>query len=101
MGSFGYFPSYALGAVIAVQLIESLRNDVHDLDEQLARGDFSGLFGWLRSHVHAQGARLTLQELPLPEATGKTLSAGAVHALPRGQVPRIRHQQRGRLSTVR
>ena len=42
VGSFGYFPSYALGAVIAVQLIESLRNDVHDLDEQIARGDFSG-----------------------------------------------------------
>ena len=28
VGSFGYFPSYALGAVIAVQFIESLRNDV-------------------------------------------------------------------------
>jgi carboxypeptidase Taq len=74
VGSFGYFPSYALGAVIAVQLIESLRNDVHDLDEQIARGDFTGLFGWLRSHVHSQGARLTLQDL-LRQATGKTLSA--------------------------
>jgi carboxypeptidase Taq len=74
VGSFGYFPSYALGAVIAVQFIESLRNDVNDLDEQIARGDFSGLFGWLRSRVHSQGARLTLQEL-LREATGKTLSA--------------------------
>jgi carboxypeptidase Taq len=74
VGSFGYFPSYVLGAVIAVQLIESLRDDVHDLDEQIAHGDFAGLFGWLRSHVHAQGARLTLQELLL-EATGKTLSA--------------------------
>jgi carboxypeptidase Taq len=74
VGSFGYFPSYALGAVIAVQLIESLRNDVHDLDEQIAAGDFTGLFGWLRSHVHSQGARLTLQDL-LRQATGKTLSA--------------------------
>ena len=74
VGSFGYFPSYALGAVIAVQLIESLRNDVHDLDEQIARGEFAGLFGWLRTHVHSQGARLTLQEL-LQQATGKTLSA--------------------------
>ena len=74
VGSFGYFPSYALGAVIAVQLGESLRNDVQDLDEQIAAGDFSGLFGWLRTHVHAKGASLTLQEL-LQEATGKTLSA--------------------------
>ncbi|HTV80404.1 MAG TPA: carboxypeptidase M32 [Steroidobacteraceae bacterium] len=73
-GSFGYFPSYALGAVIAVQFMESLRNEVHDLDEQIARGEFGGLFGWLRTHVHSQGARLTLQEL-LQQATGKTLSA--------------------------
>jgi carboxypeptidase Taq len=57
-----------------VQFIESVRNDVQDLDEQISRGDFSGLFGWLRSRVHSQGARLTLQEL-LREATGKTLSA--------------------------
>ena len=74
VGLFGYFPCYALGAVIAVQIMESLRNAVHDLDEQIARGDFSGLFGWLRSHVHAQGARLPLQEL-LQKATGRTLSA--------------------------
>src|SRR2546430_11387412 len=26
------------------------------LDEQLARGEFSGLLGWLRTHVHGMGA---------------------------------------------
>jgi len=74
VGSFGYFPSYALGAVIAVQLSESLRSDVTDLDEQIARGEFGGLFGWLRTHVHGVGARVTVHEL-LKEATGKPLSA--------------------------
>ena len=38
VGSFGYFPSYALGAVIAAQLYESLRAEVPELDEQIARG---------------------------------------------------------------
>jgi len=74
VGSFGYFPSYALGAVIAVQLSESLRADVHDLDEQIARGEFAGLFGWLRRHVHGVGAKVSVHEL-LQSATGKTLSA--------------------------
>jgi len=74
VGSFGYFPSYALGAVIAVQLSESLRTDVHDLDEQIARGEFAGLFGWLRRHVHGVGAKVSVHEL-LQSATGKTLSA--------------------------
>ena len=74
VGSFGYFPSYALGAVIAVQLYESLRGEVSDLDGQIARGDFSGLFGWLRAHVHGLGAKVSAHEL-LREATGKALSA--------------------------
>ncbi|MHB1871018.1 MAG: carboxypeptidase M32 [Steroidobacteraceae bacterium] len=76
VGSFGYFPSYALGAVIAAQLYESLRNDVPALDEQLARGEFSGLLGWLRTHVHGLGAKVPVQDL-LRGATGKALSAAA------------------------
>jgi carboxypeptidase Taq len=74
VGSFGYFPSYALGAVIAAQLYETLRTDVPELDEQLSKGEFSGLLGWLRTHVHGLGARVPVQDL-LKEATGKPLSA--------------------------
>src|SRR5215469_5836980 len=74
VGSFGYFPSYALGAVIAAQLYESLRGEVSALDEQLARGEFGGLFGWLRTHVHSMGAKVPVQEL-LKAATGKPLAA--------------------------
>ncbi|TLY97700.1 MAG: carboxypeptidase M32 [Gammaproteobacteria bacterium] len=74
VGSFGYFPSYALGAVIAAQLYESLRADVQGLDEQLARGEFSGFFAWLRTNVHGLGAKVPVQEL-LRGATGKPLSA--------------------------
>ncbi len=76
VGSFGYFPSYALGAVIAAQLYEGLRRDMPDLDAQIARGEFTGLFSWLRSNVHAIGAKVTVNEL-LKTATGKPLSAAA------------------------
>jgi carboxypeptidase Taq len=76
VGSFGYFPSYALGAVIAAQLYESLRSDVPNLEEQIAHGEFSGLFGWLRTHVHGLGAKVTVNEL-MKTATGKTLSAAS------------------------
>ena len=74
VGSFGYFPSYALGGAIAVQLYEGLRTDVANLDEQIAAGDFTGLFGWLRRHVHGVGAKVPVHEL-LKTATGKPLSA--------------------------
>jgi len=76
VGSFGYFPSYALGAVIAAQLYESLRAELPALDEQLAHGEFSGLFGWLRTHVHGLGAKVPVQEL-LKNATGKPLAAAS------------------------
>jgi carboxypeptidase Taq len=74
VGSFGYFPSYALGAVIAAQLYETLRADVPEMDEQLAKGEYSGLLGWLRTHVHGLGAKVPVQDL-LKGATGKPLSA--------------------------
>jgi carboxypeptidase Taq len=74
VGSFGYFPSYALGAVIAAQLNESLRAEVTNLDAEIARGEFSGLFGWLRQNVHGMGAKVSVHEL-LKAATGKALSA--------------------------
>ena len=76
VGSFGYFPSYALGAVMAAQFYEALRESVPDVDQQISRGDFSGLMGWLRQNVHAVGARVGAQEL-LKLATGKPLTAAS------------------------
>lgn len=76
LGAFGYFPSYAIGAFIAGQLYESLRNACPELDEQLAAGEFQPLFAWLGEHVHAAGARHTASEL-VKAVTGRPLSAAA------------------------
>ncbi len=76
VGSFGYFPSYAIGAVIAGQLYEALRNDRPELDAEIAAGQFTGLFEWLRQNVHGVGASVGTPEL-IQNATGKPLSASA------------------------
>jgi carboxypeptidase Taq len=76
VGSFGYFPSYALGAVMAAQFSEAMHAAVPDLGAQIARGDFSGMMTWLRENVHGQGARMSAQDL-LKTATGKPLSASS------------------------
>ncbi len=76
VGHFGYFPSYALGAVIAGQLNEALRTARPTLDEEIAAGQFGGVLEWLRDHVHGIGARLPVKEL-IQHATGKPLSAAA------------------------
>jgi carboxypeptidase Taq len=56
-GLIGYFPTYTLGNVFAAQLFARAAADVGDLDGPFARGDFSGLLGWLREKVHGQGGR--------------------------------------------
>ncbi|MEA3175196.1 MAG: carboxypeptidase Taq [Gammaproteobacteria bacterium] len=76
VGHFGYFPSYALGAVIAGQLNEAMRAAMPSLDEEVAAGHFGGVMDWLRDNVHGVGARLPTQEL-IKQATGKPLTAAA------------------------
>ena len=74
IGQFGYFPAYALGSLIAIQLWERLRAANENLDEEISRGQFEGLFRWLRERVHSAGAKLTVQDL-VKEATDRPLSA--------------------------
>jgi len=76
VGHFGYFPSYALGAVIAGQLNEAMRAARPALDEEIAAGQFGGVMDWLRDNVHGVGGRLPVQEL-MKQATGKPLTAAA------------------------
>lgn len=76
VGYFGYFPSYALGAVVAGQLNEALRAARPALDEEIAAGQFEGVLDWLRENVHGVGARLPVKEL-IKYATGKPLTAAA------------------------
>ena len=49
---FGYFPTYSLGTVYAAQLEAALRAEVPDLDWQMAAGNFSRAFQWMRDHIH-------------------------------------------------
>ena len=74
MGSFGYFPTYTLGTLTAAQLVEAIQDDVPDLDDRLAHGQFGALLDWLRTHVHRHGQKLEAPDL-LRRATGNELSA--------------------------
>jgi carboxypeptidase Taq len=73
-GYFGNFPTYALGNLIASQLWEKIEQDLHGLDQQMARGQFEGLLSWLREHVHRHGNKLRTTEL-LQRLTGAGLAA--------------------------
>jgi carboxypeptidase Taq len=70
--SVGYFPTYALGNVVSVQLWEQAEADLGDLDEQFERGEFAQLAEWLRDHVHRFGRMFEPRDL-LQRAIGATM----------------------------
>lgn len=73
-GAFGYFPSYCLGNMLAAQLWAHAHVVLPNLDEEIARGEFSGLLGWLRTEIHSHGRRHNLFSLA-KKITGEELSA--------------------------
>jgi carboxypeptidase Taq len=74
-GMFGYFPTYALGNLVAGQLWERAHDEVEDLDGRLAAGELGPLREWLRENVHRHGAKFEAGEL-LQRVTGSQISVG-------------------------
>jgi carboxypeptidase Taq len=61
-GSIGYFPTYALGNVLSLQIWDVVRRNLPDLDDQLAAGDPRPLSDWLRDNLYSLGRKLTPKE---------------------------------------
>lgn len=85
MGAVGYFPTYTLGNLYAAQLWEAINAALPDLDDQVRRGEFGPLLGWLRQNVHAHGRRYTAPEL-CQRATGRPLSPAPLLGYLRGKL---------------
>jgi len=62
-GLVGYFPTYALGNLIAGQLWRQAHVELPDLDDQLEAGELMGLREWLRENVHRYGSKYSSREL--------------------------------------
>ena len=54
-GSFGYFPSYALGSAYGAQMLQNMEKDI-DVWGSVAKGDLSAVSGWLREKIHQYGS---------------------------------------------
>jgi carboxypeptidase Taq len=72
-GSFGYFPSYCLGNMIAAQLWARVHAVRPLIEDDFERGKFGWLLDWLRQNIHTQGRRFSALEL-VRRVTGEELS---------------------------
>lgn len=73
-GSFGYFPSYTIGALNGAQLFAAVRKAYPDWQERLAAGDVGFIRGWLEKAVWSKGSTMDSQEI-IRSATGETTNA--------------------------
>lgn len=70
-GSFGYFPSYALGNAMAAQLYHQMCREL-DVEELLVRGRLSVIREYLKERVHRFGRQKSMDQI-LKDATNETL----------------------------
>jgi carboxypeptidase Taq len=54
-GSYGYFPSYALGNIYGGQMLEKMAEDIPIYKEKVAQGCFKEMGSWLVENVHKYG----------------------------------------------
>lgn len=63
MGSFGYFPTYALGTLYAAQFFTSLLNENPQVLKEVEQGEYGTIVQWLKERVHRHGKVYTAEEL--------------------------------------
>jgi carboxypeptidase Taq len=73
-GAFGYFPSYTLGAMMAAQQWAAVERENPNVQDDICKGNFSGINEWRRKNIWSRASTLSTPEL-MRAATGETLQA--------------------------
>ncbi|HEX2583110.1 MAG TPA: carboxypeptidase M32 [Chlamydiales bacterium] len=76
LGEFGYFPTYALGNILAAHLFSAFSKAHPDWSARLELGELSFIRDWLKEHIHRWGRIYNFDELA-KRATGKPISEEA------------------------
>ncbi|MGB3209672.1 MAG: carboxypeptidase M32 [Desulforhopalus sp.] len=69
-GSFGYFPSYTIGALNSAQLFHAIRRSFPDWQERLAGGKIGFIRHWLSEAIWNNGSTMESQDI-IRLATGE------------------------------
>jgi carboxypeptidase Taq len=73
-GSFGYFPSYALGYMYAAQFKHQMLEEIPNFDQLLEEGHLHPVKEWLTQNIHQYG-KLKMPLEILQDVTGEGLNA--------------------------
>ena len=73
-GSFGYFPTYALGSAFAAQFYHRMREEIA-VDNYLERSEYCTCIDWLKTHIHRYGALYPAAKI-MELSTGEPFNPG-------------------------
>ncbi|MBU6447171.1 MAG: carboxypeptidase M32, partial [Verrucomicrobia bacterium] len=76
LGDFGYFPTYALGNMLAAHLFTAFAKTHPNWEKRVQSGDFGFVREWLKKNVHQWGRTYNLEEIA-KRVTGKPFSEHA------------------------
>ncbi len=62
IGSFGYFPTYALGSAYAAQIYQAMNKEIN-VEEVVLNNDIKMINQWLKEHVHQFGKSKSPKEI--------------------------------------
>jgi carboxypeptidase Taq len=74
-GSFGYFPTYAIGTIYASQLFKKLSEEDSQIFDRIRNGDFSNILNWLSENIHKYGRVMMADEI-IKNCCGESLNSG-------------------------
>jgi carboxypeptidase Taq len=62
-GSFGYFPTYAIGSIYASQIFNQMKKENKDLESEIKNGNFENILLWLKKNIHIYGRMINSDEI--------------------------------------
>jgi len=71
-GSIGYFPTYSMGTILAVQIAKKMESEIGKLDERIENKDYGEIKKWLREKIHRWGSVYPPKEL-IKKALGESI----------------------------
>jgi carboxypeptidase Taq len=75
-GTFGYFPTYTMGALAAAQLFDAAHRADSAIPQAISEGNFVPLVGWMDEHIHRRASSASTHDL-IADATGAPLGIDA------------------------
>lgn len=73
-GSFGYFPTYAIGTIYSSQIFKKISEINPNLYSEIEEGNFANILSWLRENIHRHGRKMTADEI-IKNACGEGLDS--------------------------